>query len=350
MKTYLINGIDISDYVASEYHTEEVISISGEELLRIPSFEIDVFNEEGAFNLFDPTSLFYGLKDYQMAFVLLEEEQIIYDGIVRKLDFFYSENITRITVSSVLNAAFDRTCIYSNENLTPVQIFSEILQINGLSDYMDLHSYWYSNICQQEMGLHMDVCFLLDQPRSISKVFEALSALSGADIYISQGKLFFRQWTKPEDYNPALVLDADCFLGEIEFHYDSDSLRNQYVYKTSAGRLVDYTIGKESRRIWGERSYPEIDLSTGSLVTNALSALVEAGSNRILRAMNPKWFCRFVLNYDRFPYPFRLLEEFQLSPSIIIPMGATFLNTKWQVVGIKKLSQTMEITAVMIEE
>jgi len=354
MRQYYLDDFDITDYIQINYNISEQKSIIGQDNIRISSFDITLSNINDIFTPHSPQSIFYGRNVYESKFKIMENNIELYIGRVKKVLSEPSSDISKLTIASYIDDIIDRTCIFLYDNITPAEAFYRIMVYYGLLDYIDMHSYYYSKSIQETQGLYVDIIFYINSTSSISDVLQQLASLSGADVYFTQGKIGFWVWQDLDlSSGVAHNLPTRFISGKPQFWNDTNNIRNQYSYtitiSSSDYELFDTYVGADSRRIWGERSYNNINLNNSQNIQSvSATALTDAGSNKILRAQNEQHYCKFSLITGDYNYPFSLNSIFQFEDDINDYLGSKIETAIWEVISQKISNEYTEITAVQI--
>jgi len=348
--TYKLDGVDISEYVSSQFSYSEEVSLIGEDTIRLPSFTIELWNYIGMFNKYSPNSMFYGSNPAEGIIKVYDELGFVrYTEKIR--DWKYDRTTNKVSITSVnsLDSIFDKTFIYLTSGLTPAEHIRDILILYDLKSYIDYHTFNNAIAIQQTEGLLVDCNYYIDNTTTLINAIQELAEMSGCDCFLAGNQIKLLQ------HNPDEVI-----ISEIEINYyaiqslvlydDSGNIKNQYGYTVNVGEgeytIKDYEYSRTSRQKYGEQSYSSISLTNSSQITSiALAGLIDAGCKRLHRSQEPRDYLQITIVNSLYKYPFQVMDYFKLETEVDNTIECNVSDYTWQILRINFNESITEIIA-----
>jgi hypothetical protein len=354
-KIYYIDGIDVTDYVSTFFAVNEQRSLVGEDIVRIGNFDVSLWNGDFRFSPHYPASIFYGRSLYESFLYIIDDGIEIFRGRIKTISL--TQNNATLTIASYFDETLDKNLVYIANNINPADAFKEIMILNNLEDYIDEFSYLYSKSLLDDYGLIIDAFFFIDSNTSVVSGLQQLGEICGADVYFSKGKIHFLCWEEQKTGTTTLKISASQIEG-FQIFTDSENIRNQYSFTMTitpdpnAGveyNIYDSVFGKDSRRLYGERSYQNFNLSKGNnFSTENIIAMSDIGRNKIQRGKDPKKYITFTVIASLFPYPWTLQTVFTMNSDNDNYVGEGLDVDVYQVVSLNFNDNKTQITGVKI--
>jgi len=342
--TYYLNDIQIYDVLESSTAIKAERSLLSTDTILIPDVNITLLGNQ--YDPFRPNSIFYGLEDTLFKDIIItiinEDINSNIDCIIKDISYDVETNQCSLTLTPFISKKLENTFEYYNDDITPAQALLEILELNGLKDYIDYPSFWNAKYSQSQSYMLISITVTTDDKKKIIDIANEIGTLTCADIFIgTDSKIYYIQYNRYlNPYTPNDIQKNKILSMQIKKNnYD---IINQFALSTIYGSYTnDSDLGLTSRNNYGEISQDLSFESTQAITSKYLNGMIWSGENWVYRNQKPKWVVELKC-VNQLDYPLSLLDFFKL----------TFYNDKvYEIIKVEQSEsdKTISITGVSYE-